>query len=76
VLVSARGVRIHTIDRGSGDPVILLHGVGCNLRNWEPQLKVLEATGGSWRWILVGTACPAGPTAACRCGITPTTCWR
>lgn len=44
MLVSVRGVRINAIDRGSGDPVIFLHGVGCNARSWEPQLEALAAT--------------------------------
>jgi pimeloyl-ACP methyl ester carboxylesterase len=37
-------VRINVIDRGSGDRVVFLHGVGCNARNWEPQLQALAPT--------------------------------
>lgn len=44
MLVSARGVRINVIDRGAGDPVIFLHGVGCTVRSLEPQLEALAAS--------------------------------
>jgi 3-oxoadipate enol-lactonase len=44
VLVDARGVRINVVDRGSGEPVVFLSGVGCSSRSWEPQLRALAAT--------------------------------
>jgi 3-oxoadipate enol-lactonase len=44
VLVSVRGTRINVIDQGSGEPVVLLHGVGGNSRNWGPQIPALAAT--------------------------------
>ncbi|MFF9040569.1 alpha/beta fold hydrolase [Streptomyces sp. NPDC014892] len=44
MLVSARGIRINVLDHGSGDPVILLHGVGCTVRSLAPQLEALAPT--------------------------------
>ena len=44
MLISARGVRINVSDRGAGDPVVFLHGVGCSARSWEKQLEALAAT--------------------------------
>ncbi|WP_158550699.1 alpha/beta fold hydrolase [Geodermatophilus sp. TF02-6] len=44
MLVSARGVRINAIDRGAGDPVVFLHGIGGDAGNWAPQLEALAAT--------------------------------
>lgn len=44
MLVSARGIRFNVLDHGSGDPVVLLHGVGCNTRSLTPQLEALART--------------------------------
>ncbi len=33
--VDARGVRLHYIERGSGPPVVLLHGNGVTAQDWE-----------------------------------------
>ncbi|MEU6142000.1 alpha/beta fold hydrolase [Streptomyces sp. NPDC047081] len=44
MLVSARGVRINVLEHGSGDPVILLHGVGCTAQTLTPQLEALAPT--------------------------------
>lgn len=44
MLISARGVHINAIDRGAGEPVVFLHGIGGDAGNWAPQLDVLAAT--------------------------------
>lgn len=44
MLVHARGVRINVLDQGSGDPVVLLHGVGCTVRSLTPQIEALAPT--------------------------------
>jgi 3-oxoadipate enol-lactonase len=44
VLSSAHEAQINVIDRGAGDPVLFLHGIGCNALTWEPQLRALETS--------------------------------
>ena len=44
MLISARGIRFNVLDRGAGDPVLFLHGIGGDATNWAPQLDALAAT--------------------------------
>jgi non-heme chloroperoxidase len=37
------GGRIHVVQRGSGPPVVLVHGVGLGVAVWAPQLRHLAA---------------------------------
>ncbi len=43
--VSAGGVRARIIEEGSGEPVLLIHGVGAFAENWKPVLPALAAAG-------------------------------
>lgn len=40
--ISVRGIELHYIERGAGEPLILLHGGQGDYRSWEPQMKVLS----------------------------------
>jgi pimeloyl-ACP methyl ester carboxylesterase len=40
--ISVRGVELHYIERGEGEPLILLHGGQGDYRSWEPQMSVLS----------------------------------
>ncbi|MGW0710278.1 alpha/beta fold hydrolase [Streptomyces sp. NPDC002643] len=62
MLSPAHKARNNVVDRGTGDPVLFLHGIGCNALTWEPQLRALET---SRRVIAVdarghGGSAPAG----------------
>lgn len=37
-----RGIELHYIEQGRGEPLILLHGGQGDYRSWEPQMKVLS----------------------------------
>lgn len=39
------GVRLHYMDQGSGEPVVLLHASFMNLRTWDPLAAALVARG-------------------------------
>jgi 3-oxoadipate enol-lactonase len=39
---SSDGLRIAYVERGSGPPIVFLHGVGATKRMWEPQLAMLS----------------------------------
>lgn len=41
--ISVRGVELHYIEQGQGEPLILLHGGQGDYRSWEPQMKVLSS---------------------------------
>lgn len=43
--IAANGLRFHVTDRGSGPPVMLLHGFPDTADLWEPQIEVLTAAG-------------------------------
>lgn len=43
--VTAGGVRARVIEEGSGEPVLLVHGVGAFAENWDPILAGLAANG-------------------------------
>ncbi len=43
--VDADGLRIHAWDQGEGQPVVLIHGAGGNLRDWTYDLAPRIATG-------------------------------
>ena len=36
------GLQIHYLDEGSGSPVLLLHGWGCNCGHWAPLTEALK----------------------------------
>jgi pimeloyl-ACP methyl ester carboxylesterase len=40
--ILVRGVELHYIEQGQGEPLILLHGGQGDYRSWEPQMKVLS----------------------------------
>ena len=40
--ISVRGMELHYIEQGQGEPVILLHGGQGDYRSWEPQIKALS----------------------------------
>ena len=40
--IRVRGVELHYIEQGQGEPLILLHGGQGDYRSWEPQMKVLS----------------------------------
>ena len=40
--ILVRGVELHYIEQGQGEPLILLHGGQGDYRSWEPQIKVLS----------------------------------
>jgi len=42
-LIEIDGRRVHVVDRGSGDPLVLLHGFGASTLLWEPVLPRLAA---------------------------------
>ncbi|MER7182325.1 alpha/beta fold hydrolase [Streptomyces hyaluromycini] len=44
MLSPAHEAHNNVVDRGTGDPVLFLHGIGCNALTWEPQLQVLESS--------------------------------
>ena len=54
------GVRLHYLEAGSGEPLVLLHGVGSTARTWEPQLAGLA---GRWHCLAVDLR-GSGRTAA------------
>lgn len=37
------GVRLHCVDRGQGEPLILLHGGQGDYRSWGPQMEALPS---------------------------------
>jgi len=39
--IHVRGIELHYIEQGQGEPLILLHGGQGDYRSWEPQMKVL-----------------------------------
>jgi pimeloyl-ACP methyl ester carboxylesterase len=41
VIVERAGTPIHYVEEGSGSPVLLVHGVGANLRSWDEIAPVL-----------------------------------
>lgn len=40
--INVRGIELHYIEQGQGEPLILLHGGQGDYRSWEPQMKVLS----------------------------------
>ncbi|MBI3054873.1 MAG: alpha/beta hydrolase [Betaproteobacteria bacterium] len=40
--IRVRGVELHYIDQGQGEPLILLHGGQGDYRSWEPQIKAFS----------------------------------
>src|SRR5207248_4278150 len=46
--VTVLGHRIHYLEAGRGDPVILLHGMGGEGARWMPSIKAVAA---NWRAI-------------------------
>ncbi len=40
--IRVRGIELTYIERGQGEPLILLHGGTGDYRSWEPQMKVLS----------------------------------
>jgi pimeloyl-ACP methyl ester carboxylesterase len=40
--IHVRGIELHYIEQGQGEPLILLHGGQGDYRSWEPQLKALS----------------------------------
>ncbi|MFD3925770.1 alpha/beta fold hydrolase [Streptomyces sp. NPDC058614] len=44
MLSPAHEAHNNVVDRGTGDPVLFLHGIGCNALTWEPQLQVLASS--------------------------------
>jgi pimeloyl-ACP methyl ester carboxylesterase len=40
--IHVRGIELHYIEQGQGEPLILLHGGQGDYRSWEPQMKVLS----------------------------------
>jgi pimeloyl-ACP methyl ester carboxylesterase len=40
--IRVRGVELHYIEQGQGEPLILLHGGLGDYRSWEPQIKLLS----------------------------------
>ena len=43
-LITVDGQRVHVVDRGVGDPLVLLHGFGASTLLWEPVLPRLAAS--------------------------------
>jgi non-heme chloroperoxidase len=41
--IRVRGIELHYIQQGQGEPLILLHGGQGDYRSWEPQMKVLSS---------------------------------
>ena len=52
------GYRIHYLEAGRGDPVILLHGTGGEGARWMPTIKALAETFASSRSISSASANP------------------
>lgn len=42
-LIEVEGQRVHVVDRGAGEPLVLLHGFGASTLLWEPVLDELSA---------------------------------
>jgi pimeloyl-ACP methyl ester carboxylesterase len=42
IKINVRGIELHYIEQGQGEPLILLHGGQGDYRSWEPQMKVLS----------------------------------
>ena len=40
--INIRGIELHYIEQGQGEPLILLHGGQGDYRSWEPQMKALS----------------------------------
>ncbi len=40
--IHVRGIELHYIEQGRGEPLILLHGGQGDYRSWEPQMKALS----------------------------------
>jgi non-heme chloroperoxidase len=40
--IRVRGIELHYIEQGQGEPLILLHGGQGDYRSWEPQMKLLS----------------------------------
>ncbi|RZL85802.1 MAG: alpha/beta fold hydrolase [Sphingomonas sp.] len=49
--IDVAGARIHYVDRGAGPPIVLLHGLGAQLRNFS--YGVADALADAYRVILV-----------------------
>lgn len=41
-MIRVRGVELHYIEQGQGEPLILLHGGQGDYRSWEPQIKAFS----------------------------------
>jgi non-heme chloroperoxidase len=42
IRIRVRGIELHYIEQGQGEPLILLHGGQGDYRSWEPQMEVLS----------------------------------
>jgi pimeloyl-ACP methyl ester carboxylesterase len=64
----AGGVRLHYVEQGSGEPVVLVHGLGNTLQIWTAN-RIAQALSGSYRVIALdlrghgGSAKPHDPRA-------------
>jgi len=42
MLMDVRGKKLSVEKQGSGEPVVLLHGLGSTANVWEPQVRALS----------------------------------
>ncbi|WP_432564443.1 alpha/beta fold hydrolase [Kineococcus sp. SYSU DK003] len=53
-LLLRNGMRVRYCARGSGDPVLLLHGIGCSLEDFDEQVELLADRYRCWAVDLAG----------------------